>query len=104
VFFAKELGYEILARSGINDRLADVLLYGGSLLDFALGVWIISEKRNYLCCVMQILVILIYSILLTIIEPAFWLHPFGPLTKNAPILVLILFVMNFRKRGADGQS
>ena len=32
---------------------------------------------------------MIYTVLLSVIDPAFWLHPFGPLTKNAPMLVLI---------------
>lgn len=36
--------------------------------------------------------VLFYSLLLSLIDPGFWGHPFGPLTKNLPVLALILLL------------
>jgi len=88
-FISPEIGFALLAEAGINDYLASFFVYGGSLVDFLLGVWLISGRGIRICCWLQIIVIIFYSILLTIIDPSFWIHPFGPLTKNIPILILI---------------
>ena len=50
----RETGYELLANIEINDFFANVLLYGGSLLDLTIGIWILAGKyqKQYvlLCC------------------------------------------------------
>jgi hypothetical protein len=33
--------------------------------------------------------VLAYSIIIAIFLPAYWLHPFGPVLKNLPILLLL---------------
>ncbi len=88
-FFAPDIGYQVLAEAGIIGGLAKLLVYGGSLVDIALGIWLLTGKGLRACCHIQIIIILTYTVLLTLISPAFWLHPFGPLTKNIPILALI---------------
>ena len=92
MFIAPETGYEILAGAQITGLLAELAVYGGGLLDIALGIWILTSYRIDVCCLAQIVVIIIYSLLLTLIAPVFWLHPFGPLTKNFPIIMLIVFI------------
>ena len=84
-----EFGFDLLSRSNIDGLLAKVLVYGGSLVDILLGVWVISARTVRVCCLFQIAVIIVYSIFLTMIDASFWIHPFGPLTKNIPIIVLI---------------
>jgi hypothetical protein len=37
----------------------------------------------------QAAVILGYSAIITLWLPQYWLHPFGPVLKNLPILVLL---------------
>ena len=98
IFFAPEIGYKLLSDAGVSGLLADWAVYGGGLLDIALGIWLLSSKWLRLCCVIQIVLIVIYTLLLTIIDASYWLHPFGPLTKNIPIGVLILVVY---KSGQD---
>jgi len=39
---------------------------------------------------MQIALIAFYTLGLTVLAPALWLDPFGPLLKNLPILPAIL--------------
>lgn len=96
LFAAPEIGYDILAGAGISGSLADLCVWGGSLLDITLGIWIISGVLPALCIRLQIATILIYSLLLTFIAPEFWLHPFGPLTKNLPILTLLILLLSRR--------
>lgn len=89
LFFAPEIGYEILESGGVTGQLADFCLVSGALTDIFIGLWVLSNKFQTLCFYVQVGIILIFTLLLTIIAPAFWLHPFGPVTKNIPIIVLI---------------
>ncbi len=92
LFLAPELGYEILAKADITGNMSTGLIIVGTLADIILGIWLLSSRWIKTCCLIQIIIIISYTIILTIISPEFWLHPFGPLTKNIPILVLILIV------------
>ncbi|WP_237748538.1 DoxX-like family protein [Nitrincola nitratireducens] len=88
-FFAKEIGYEVLAYGGIVGALADISILSGSVLDILIGIWLLLGKKLKRCFQLQMIVIVTYTLLLTAIDPSLWLHPFGPLTKNVPILVMI---------------
>jgi DoxX-like family len=37
----------------------------------------------------QALLVLIYTVVISIYLPEFWLHPFGPILKNIPFLTLL---------------
>jgi uncharacterized membrane protein YphA (DoxX/SURF4 family) len=89
VWGAPEIGYQILAQANITDRYADICIWLGSGVDIFLGCWILAGFKSRWCGWVQILTIIVYSIILTLIAPEYWLHPFGLLTKNLPILVLI---------------
>jgi len=89
LFFAPEIGYQILEEGGVTGGAADFCLISGALADIFIGVWVLSGKLKRLSFYTQIAMISIFTILLTIIAPLYWLHPFGPVTKNIPILVLI---------------
>jgi hypothetical protein len=92
VYFSPEIGYEILANANVTGSLADVSIYAGGILDIILGFWLITSVKTKLCCIVQVSTIAIYTVLLTFIDASFWLHPFGPITKNIPIIVLIGYV------------
>lgn len=89
----KPIGVEVLLGAGVAQPMVDPLIWAGSLLDLAIGLWLLSGRALRLCCALQVAVIVGYSILLSLLAPAFWLHPFGPLSKNLPILVLIWLLM-----------
>lgn len=84
----------LLARVGAHGALAWLLLYGAALLDLALGVaTLISPKlpppwRGRLWAA-QIALITGYTALISWRLPEFWLHPYGPLLKNLPMLAAI---------------
>ncbi|MCW8855795.1 MAG: DoxX-like family protein [Kangiella sp.] len=92
IYFDYETGYQLLINFGFNEPITRTLIYSGAILDIGLGFWILSNKQMKLCYVIQIVVITSYTILLTIIEPSYWLHPFGPVSKNLPIIMLILIL------------
>ncbi|XPF95456.1 DoxX-like family protein [Colwellia sp. RE-S-Sl-9] len=89
VYFSPNIGYQILASANITGMLADIAINAGGILDIMLGVWLITSFKIKVCCIVQVSVIVLYTILLTFIDASFWLHPFGPITKNIPIIVLI---------------
>ncbi len=93
-YFSPEIGYEILEKAGIKDFTAELLLVSGSILDILIGFWLLSKYQLKWCLKFQISVIIFYSILLSFIAPEFWLHPFGPITKNLPIIALILVLLD----------
>ena len=91
-FFAKDIGYEVLANGGITGILATLSIFSGSVLDVAIGIWLLTGKRLKICYLVQMVVIALYTLLLSVIDPSFWIHPFGPLTRNIPLLVMIYYL------------
>jgi uncharacterized protein YbjT (DUF2867 family) len=79
----------LLARTGLAGVPADLALYGGAAIDLVLGLAFLGPLRMrrpaYLAAG---LLILGYSAIITFALPEFWLHPFGPVLKNLPILAL----------------
>ncbi len=81
--------YALLARVGAVGTAATVLLYGAALLDLALGIATLLLRRRRLLWLGQIALILGYTALITWRLPEFWLHPYGPLLKNLPMLAAL---------------
>lgn len=89
LWWGRSIGYDVLAQQNIQGEFADWCINAGCLLDALVGIWLLTAYKPKWCYSFQIVLIVSYSVLLTIIAPAFWLHPFGPLTKNIPILALL---------------
>lgn len=81
----------LLAQVGLHGPMAYAALYGGALLDLAFGVATLALRRRALrlAYLAQAALILCYTAIITVALPAFWLHPFGPILKNLPMLALI---------------
>ena len=104
IFFDYQTGYELLINFGFNEPITRALIYSGAILDIGLGLWILSNKKMKQCYVIQIMVIVSYTILLTIIESSYWLHPFGPVSKNLPIIMLILILHSITDDYSSGKT
>ena len=98
-FLSPEIGYEVLAKGGVTGGHAALLIYLGSGLDIAIGIWLIIGKSLRCCYLIQLALIVCYTFLLTYFDYTYWLHPFGPLTKNIPIIILIYFLYSEEKNG-----
>lgn len=65
------------------------LAIGFSLLDLAIGISLLRRLRPRLLAVVQILVVVGYTLGLSTLAPSLWLDPYGALLKNLPMLVAI---------------
>jgi uncharacterized protein YbjT (DUF2867 family) len=90
--------YELLARVGIPAALAPVMLYGAAALDILFGLGTLFMRRRRWLYLAQIGVIVLYTAIITVKLPEFWLHPFGPLLKNLPMLAGILLLQQLERR------
>ncbi|HET6828765.1 MAG TPA: SDR family oxidoreductase [Ramlibacter sp.] len=83
--------YALLAATGLRGAAATVALYGAAALDLLLGLLILllpAGRRGWLWAA-QLLLIGGYTLLITIFLPEYWLHPYGPLSKNLPMMAAI---------------
>lgn len=87
-----EESHALLARVGVSTTLAPLLLYGAALLDFAFGIATLALPKRRFLWLAQIALIVGYTAIISIKLPEFWLHPFGPILKNIPMVVGIYVV------------
>ena len=85
--------YALLAEVGIAGPWAPFALYGAALLDVLLGIATLARYRIRLVGQLQIALMLAYSLLISIGPAELWLHPFGPVTKNIPLIVATLIMI-----------
>jgi hypothetical protein len=90
-----EESYALLARVGLTGAAASLALYGAALLDLAFGVGSIALRRRKWLWRAQIALIAGYTVIISFFLPEYWLHPYGPLTKNLPMLAAILLLHEF---------
>jgi uncharacterized protein YbjT (DUF2867 family) len=83
--------YALLARVGLHGAIASIALYGAALLDLLLGVLTLAAPARWRRPVwlLQLALIAGYTVLITFFLPEYWLHPYGPISKNLPILAAI---------------
>lgn len=88
----------LLARAGAEGTVALLLLHGAAALDLLLGVLALTLplRRRRALWAIQIALIVFYSTVIAFALPEFWLHPFGPLAKNVPLVacLLLLFALD----------
>ena len=97
----------LLQRAGVPQGLQLLALYGAAGLDLAFGIATLWPPRRHPwrrgLWGAQAALILGYSIVITLRLPEFWLHPYGPMTKNLPLLALLLLLGSLDRPGlAEG--
>ncbi len=96
--------YALLSRAGVPVALQPLALYGAALLDLALGVltlWpALSPRRRRLLWLAQAALMLGYTLIITLRLPEFWLHPYGPILKNLPMLAVLALLLVLEERKA----
>jgi len=95
--YPQPLALELLHEIGIPEGLDIYMLYIASFLDITLGVLTIMG-----CCLqgllrLQLVVIVVYTLLLTLLAPYHWLHPFGPVLKNIPLVISIYILKQMER-------
>lgn len=82
-----ESSYAMLNMIGIPDALTPFVLYLAAALDVCLGVALLFSYRLRIVVFLQIAVVFAYTIFISIGIPEFWLHPFGPVSKNIALII-----------------
>jgi DoxX-like family len=86
--YPQQDSFALLARIGIEGSAASAALYLGSTANIVFGLMTLFAPSKTLWQVQAALVI-IYTVVISIYLPEFWLHPFGPILKNIPFLTLL---------------
>lgn len=99
----KEISIKLLNDVGIFDSSAMFLLYFTSISEIILGLLILKSKFTNLLTLIQILLIISFTLILSFKTSGFWLDPFGPLSKNIPLIGAIIVLWAY-ERTQKGQS
>ena len=83
----------LLARTGLSGTPALIALYGAAGLDLAFG-WATLFRPGRRLWLAQMALIAGYSLAIALCLPEFLIHPFGPLSKNLPILALLFILLS----------
>jgi uncharacterized protein YbjT (DUF2867 family) len=92
--------YDLLARSGVPESLRPLMLYGASVFDVLMGCGTLFLRRRRWLWRMQLALIGFYTIVIAVRLPEFLVHPYGPLTKNLPMLAAIWLLYELEKEDA----
>ena len=91
-----EASREMLTRVGVPAAWQMLLLYGAAALDIGLGVLTLLTPTRALWRT-QMLLILLYMVIIAWWLPEYWIHPFGPVIKNLPMLALLVMLNTLHK-------
>ncbi len=92
-----EQSRELIALVGINGVLGETIIVTAAIGDILLGILLCYPRLQRRIIIIQITVMLIYSIIITIFIPILWLDPFAPIIKNLAMLVLALYLLIEKK-------
>jgi uncharacterized protein YbjT (DUF2867 family) len=90
--------YALLARVGVPESSFALLLYGAAFMDLAFGIATLVLRNRQWLWFAQMAVIVLYTAIISVRLPEFWLHPFGPLLKNLPMLAGIFLLQQMERR------
>jgi uncharacterized protein YbjT (DUF2867 family) len=96
--YPKESSYALLARVGVPESWFPLLLYGAACMDLAFGFATLALRNRQWLWFAQMAAILLYTAIISVRLPEFWLHPFGPLLKNLPMLAAIFLLQQMERR------
>lgn len=83
----------LLDRVGLTGWWATAALYAASAWDMLLGAGLLVRRRRRLAAWLQVATMLVFTAIIAAALPEFLAHPFGPVTKNLPILAATLMLI-----------
>jgi uncharacterized membrane protein YphA (DoxX/SURF4 family) len=79
-------GLDLIERVGIQGMVAEWIIRLVSALEVLLGVLLVVGAWPRLLSMMQIILIVGFTAVVTVRLPEFWMHPFGPVSKNVVLI------------------
>ena len=95
--YPQPLALDLLHEVGISSSYDVFVLYGASFLDIVLGICIILNFKLRALLLFSFVVIVGYTLILTLLASHHWFHPFGAILKNLPLLVSIYMLIQMEK-------
>jgi hypothetical protein len=89
-FWPRDDSLALLGRAGVPPALGPLALWGASALDLAFGVATLSPWAGRRLWLAQLALVAGYSAVIALRLPEFWLHPYGPMVKNLPIVAVLV--------------
>ena len=86
--FPRQDSLALLEQVGLQGAMGLVALYGAAGLNILLGILTLTHPSRVLWQIQAALVVT-YSVIIAFCLPQYWLHPFGPVLNNLPILLLL---------------
>ena len=102
IFFVQPMEIAVVERSRLVSMDPSLFLVAMGVVEAlsGLAVLVLDGRTLRVVLAAQIFGLVLLPILVAWHEPTLWVHPFGPLTKNLPILAAT--VVLFRRNGAAG--
>jgi len=91
--YPRELSLEMLGQVGLHGAFADAALWSAAIIDLGLGAALLVARWRTPVYLAQLALVLGYTVIITLWLPEQWLHPFGPVLKNVPLLAMILSLL-----------
>ncbi len=83
---------------GLTVHQSELLIYGGAAIDATLGLALLLNIRPAIAGMLQIVIMVIFTIVATVAVPQAWIDPLGPLTKNLAVLLATLTMIALESR------
>lgn len=98
LFCGESQTLSLLRAIGLPAGLDVPLRIGSSGLDLFVAALVLADRRAHWSTLVQIAVVLVYTVVIGAALPYLWLDPLGPLLKNLPVLALALVHGAIRER------
>lgn len=89
IYFNVPAGIDLLQKAGLQEPWISVAIYSGGVLDILLGLLMLTRRRWVYG--LQLITVLVYMAIVSVILPDMWLDPLGSITKNIPVLIVTAF-------------
>lgn len=100
--------FVMLGELGLYGPLAEVALFGAAGLNLALGLMLLVNWQPARVASAMLVLLGLFSIAALMLPHEYWLTPFAPILKNAPIAVALLTLIGMerpaRRRAATSQT
>ena len=82
----------LMQEIGADEAISSIVIYLGVAADIVLGLAIYLRKYRKKVIIAQVLFVLTYMVILTVLAPHYWMDPLGVLSKNVPLLALSYYL------------
>lgn len=83
----------LLAPTGLTGRFGELALMAICAFELVIGTLTLLGLYVRQCGMIQLILVLGFTVILSIASPEFWVHPYGPVTKNIPLLAATLMMI-----------